>query len=521
MSNRINARLQHKIDIQKNWEKAINFIPLKGEYILYDKDDNHDYMRIKIGDGVTKVNDLSFIAETWDNLINKPFYDERVLIEFPQNISNAVVINSQSLSVLDGLIFSFTKVSDNYFNSPEEMYGAKVKLIDADKNMYNIFLKKQQVNNFENGFAFIDTEIGWYPLLINITSSGNFTLASSQFFGEDLEFIAAETGIYFLYIDGMATTLSYEKGDYQQIDRKFIPSDIGTWSDMPDKPFGEIGFNFEWDGRPTEIFETTGESGIYFYKVAEPLETIIGGKIKVFDGTETLQEICTSDIVQTTEDGEECGFIANVKNAYSTFDFDKTLGRSVTFKKPGLYFVYIELEEEQPGRTISFTSVDYGIKQIDKKFIPDDIVASVSLTFDEIPTEGSQNPVKSMGIYNAISALEGKITSTFCYKGSVNNYSDLPVEGNVIGDVWNIVNADEANGVEAGDNAAWNGTNWDVLAGIVDLSNYYTKTEVDSIALNGIANLTNYYTKAEIDTKIGDCDTVISSINTLIGGENV
>lgn len=31
----------------------------------------------------------------------------------------------------------------------------------------------------------------------------------------------------------------------------------------------------------------------------------------------------------------------------------------------------------------------------------------------------------------------------------------------------------------------------------------------------------NYYTKLEIDNLIGDCDAVINSINTLIGGESV
>ena len=54
------TRIQHKHDIETNWSKAINFIPLAGEIIVYDKDEEHSSARIKIGDGVTKVSDLPF-----------------------------------------------------------------------------------------------------------------------------------------------------------------------------------------------------------------------------------------------------------------------------------------------------------------------------------------------------------------------------------------------------------------------------------------------------------------------------
>ena len=66
MSNKINARLQHKIDTQENWEKATNFIPLKGELIIYDIDANNASRRIKIGDGITPVNDLEFVSAQSD-----------------------------------------------------------------------------------------------------------------------------------------------------------------------------------------------------------------------------------------------------------------------------------------------------------------------------------------------------------------------------------------------------------------------------------------------------------------------
>lgn len=58
-----NIRIIHKHDIEENWKKAVNFIPKKGEFIIYDIDNNYDYPRLKIGDGETIVSDLPFIND--------------------------------------------------------------------------------------------------------------------------------------------------------------------------------------------------------------------------------------------------------------------------------------------------------------------------------------------------------------------------------------------------------------------------------------------------------------------------
>lgn len=75
------------------------------------------------------------------------------------------------------------------------------------------------------------------------------------------------------------------------------------------------------------------------------------------------------------------------------------------------------------------------------------------------------------------SEVDAKLASALSYKGSVDTYAELPSDAS-IGDVYNVVNADEANGVKAGDNVAWNGESWDVLAGTVDLSAYATTASV-------------------------------------------
>lgn len=63
----LKTRIIHKHDTELNWNKAINFIPKQGEIIVYDIDSNHSYERIKIGDGVTNVNNLPFVISTLTN----------------------------------------------------------------------------------------------------------------------------------------------------------------------------------------------------------------------------------------------------------------------------------------------------------------------------------------------------------------------------------------------------------------------------------------------------------------------
>lgn len=85
--------------------------------------------------------------------------------------------------------------------------------------------------------------------------------------------------------------------------------------------------------------------------------------------------------------------------------------------------------------------------------------------------------------------VDAKMSSALEYKGSKDTYADLPTTGNKKGDVWNIVNADAAHGVNAGDNVAWNGTTWDVLAGTMDLSAYMLAEDLVAISNTELDNI--------------------------------
>lgn len=112
------------------------------------------------------------------------------------------------------------------------------------------------------------------------------------------------------------------------------------------------------------------------------------------------------------------------------------------------------------------------------------------------------------------SEVDGLVASTFHYKGTVATYAELPTEGMAVGDVYNITAADKDNGIKAGDNVAWNGTGWDVLAGTVDLSAYSTTEEINAAIAAANADkiaLTNLSVET---TGTGNAVTAVSYDNT-------
>ena len=63
-----NVRVQHKHETEANWQKAINFIPLMAEIIVYEADSIHTQSRLKIGDGKTPLNELPFYGDSVNSI---------------------------------------------------------------------------------------------------------------------------------------------------------------------------------------------------------------------------------------------------------------------------------------------------------------------------------------------------------------------------------------------------------------------------------------------------------------------
>lgn len=111
----------------------------------------------------------------------------------------------------------------------------------------------------------------------------------------------------------------------------------------------------------------------------------------------------------------------------------------------------------------------------------------------EIPTTVAE--LSDSSDYVTQTELTEAISSVYTYQGSVETYDDLPTSDLTVGDVYNV---EEAYGtIPAGTNYAWNGTEWDALAGSVDLSSYATITYVDE--------------------QVGDIETILETLTTGTG----
>ena len=58
----LKTRIIHKHDTEKRWNNKGSFIPKQGEIIVYDRDEQYSYERMKIGDGITSISELPFVT---------------------------------------------------------------------------------------------------------------------------------------------------------------------------------------------------------------------------------------------------------------------------------------------------------------------------------------------------------------------------------------------------------------------------------------------------------------------------
>ena len=107
-------------------------------------------------------------------------------------------------------------------------------------------------------------------------------------------------------------------------------------------------------------------------------------------------------------------------------------------------------------------------------------------------------------------AKTSDITSVLQFKGTVDYEKDLPTDGVKEGDVYHVRYSGESG--DSGLNAEYVriGSRWELLGPVVDLSNYYTKTQTDSAISTAVSTA-----KTEITSAYKDADTTLQ--NTLQG----
>lgn len=133
------GRIVQKHDTKANWDKATNFVPLKGEIIVYD-----DLKKIKIGDGTTKIGSLAFINDldtlaavatsgSYNDLKNKP--------TIPTKLSNLTddVVKGKYLPLTGGTMTGDINTSNNNINNVKSL-SFKDKLNENETPLYGYII---------------------------------------------------------------------------------------------------------------------------------------------------------------------------------------------------------------------------------------------------------------------------------------------------------------------------------------------------------------------------------------------
>lgn len=104
------------------------------------------------------------------------------------------------------------------------------------------------------------------------------------------------------------------------------------------------------------------------------------------------------------------------------------------------------------------------------------------------------------------SQVDSKFTSVYIFKGSVDTIEDLPTEGNVIGDVWNVRKNDT--------NYAWTSEGWDTLGGTVELA---------SLTANGLMSKEDFAKLQGIEAgaQVNNIETITKRVLLNVVDKNV
>lgn len=104
------------------------------------------------------------------------------------------------------------------------------------------------------------------------------------------------------------------------------------------------------------------------------------------------------------------------------------------------------------------------------------------------------------------SQVDSKFTSVYIFKGSVDSVEDLPTEGNVIGDVWNVRKNDT--------NYAWTSEGWDTLGGTAELA---------SLTANGLMSKEDFAKLQGIEAgaQVNKIETITKRVELNVVNKNV
>lgn len=350
----LNTRIQHKHDTAANWQKATSFVPKEGEIIIYDKDANYSYQRIKIGDGTRTVTDLPFI-------ITKPDWNENDETS-PAYVKNRThwAISSKKELYPETLLTPMApdEPMAPFATAPTNMpvVGDTAKIVwnGVDYTCTGVMYSEDGATNmgvmFGNAGAMIpNAAVTDEPFL--------FIVIAPE--------LVADLGAYAICVilDGSTTvTFSANIGDevIHKIDEKFLPIQKTHWVNEEDiAVYEDVSINLDGNG----------EGGLF---VRPKMEFIPGVTYKImWDGTE-YEATCTA---------------ANANNPFYKYSLGVENVFSIQFVQDSLIaqlngiIAVVGSTATGEAKTILFSAAEpIGIvHKLDEKFLPDTIVKTSDL----------------------------------------------------------------------------------------------------------------------------------------------
>lgn len=511
---------------------------------------------------------------SWEDIVDRPFYEGVITMTMPTDISNSTVISSQSVSTVGGLQFTYVKVGDAYWNSKEDVVGA---IMNVDYQLqgtnFDVTVEVNDVVSLgENGFGVLYANNGVFPLSMTIHSVGTVIFPTSGAYGEDLVFNVTETGTYLLNISGMCVVTSFENEQLKQIDSKFIPSGVcgggvSEWEDIQNKPGDPITTTIETNNSYTTTLgapTVTSPFAIWRNLSASPSE--------IYDNIQENTPITVSYMVDgNIVEIESLSLFTN-----STFDTQFGIGSDNT----GYYGVVnanqtaIEIftngiwtrrDSNKPTFVVLLEKSNINSKSRLHIAAPENLagntfIVSISTTetesttiklaneainIDNIPTEGSSNFLTS----GVIKGLKDEIDQTHYFKSEIETMlstkqplltfdieplenSTNPVTSNgIYNAIVNVIEVAEGkrksyvfDDVSSLDLWLSAESNVDLLQ-IGDVFLLRSTTEPDywwdgetKQILDTNMDLDGYATIEYVDDKLGDIDAIIAQIEAIVGG---
>lgn len=388
----LKVRIVHKHDIEANWIKAINFIPRKGELIVYDPDETYNYVRYKFGDGVTNVNDLPFSTKQAD--WNQSDATAADYVKNRTHYPEIVVRAAETTAYYDGYGSFYGD-----FTSPidVESFVGKTITFDIGDNVYQRELIRGIYRAEEDYIIYYVGD--WLE---------NLEAGTMDEFSASL----TETGISFFIpefkeespTDSLHVIINCIESPLKQLDEKYIPDTIARKSDIAEQV--QANWNQNDETSPDYVKNRT------HYTTVETSEEVYYGS-----GTLTLSDNHYVGEVSTNI-FEEYEWVSTASASFRVVINDKEyhVGSDEAFDVRGFGFMnmgdFVSMEIESSLVDTQVTSLEvtiYAYQKVEtthtlpEKYIPDTIARTSAV--NSLKTE--VNTVKT-NVNKCVKSVNGK-----------------------------------------------------------------------------------------------------------------